>query len=191
LTTVAAVVFGGVVAAIVSGIYQRSSELRSRMIEAADSFLAVSVPALVDLGQSAGPLLVAAIGGPTFTPPMGAKPADQALRDLQAASRELELCLARVELLFGASSPAADAAREVTNGIRNAANIIEFAKGFPPGVAAQISPVDYYNEEFTRASSGHDLFAKEARADIWRFAPRRLGDLIRRLRRPPSTVRPS
>src|SRR5207249_2925961 len=93
----------GLLGVLVRIAYERGAEMRSRQIQAADDFLSAAVPFFLDIRDIQLPVLFAREG--IITPPgprAASKSADEAIRDLQLAADELELRLARVQLLFGA-----------------------------------------------------------------------------------------
>lgn len=75
---------------------ERGTELRTRQLEAADELLAAVIPVLDDLGRS-GPEILGRLE-PVSVKIVGAKPPDEALRDIDAAARALVLHQARIGL---------------------------------------------------------------------------------------------
>jgi hypothetical protein len=165
------IVFGGVVAAIVAGAYSRGTDMRTRRLEAADSYLAALVPAIIDLGDVGGSTLLAARAG-LHMEVVGGKSLEQAQADVRLSIRQLELILSRIEILFGPESRASNSAREGLNGLRNALNTLTLAQGLERDQLEQLDVNSRYNDEFRRATEAHLSFAAVVRADVFRLFPR-------------------
>jgi hypothetical protein len=166
------IVFGGVVAAIVAGAYSRGTDMRTRRLEAADSYLAALVPAIIDLGEIGAPILVAATAGLGLEI-VGSKTLEQAQADVRLAVRQLELLVARIELLFCPESGPANSAREGLNGVRNALNTLTLAQNLERDHLEQLDVTARYNDEFRRATEAHLSFASVVRSEVFRLLPRR------------------
>lgn len=155
---------GGIFGVLVRIAHDRGAELRSRMLDAADEFLAVSTPALLDLGYVSPTILS---GGAFQTIRSGGgKSPDDAMGDLHEAAEHLQLRLARVLLLFGEDSPAAESARAVAGGLRDATNSLEYfkvssAEGGDEEVADHVRAM--YKEWYGKAHEAHERFGPEAR----------------------------
>jgi len=171
MNAVLVILFSGVVAAIVAGAYSRSTDMRTRRLEAADSYLAALVPAIIDLGEVGAPTLLAATAGLGMEV-VGGKTMEQAQVDVRIAVRELELLVSRIEILFGPESRATDSAREGLNGIRNALNTLTLAQSVERSHLEQLDLNARYNDEFRRAMEAHVSFAAIVRHDVFRVLPR-------------------
>lgn len=150
---------GGLIGVLARISHDRGAELRGRMLAAADEFLAASIPALIDLDEVVPPIL----SGGTIGSPVGAKPLDIALRDLHAAAKELELRLARVQLLFGSHSSAGESARTVASGIRDTANMLEFVRTMGMEEWPPKSVHAAFKERQRETHDAHARFGPEAR----------------------------
>jgi hypothetical protein len=159
LVTVVVGLGAGLIGVSATIVYNRGAELRSRMIEAADAFLTASIPALIDLNEAA-PTIISASTLQIF----GAKAPDQALRDLHAAVKELELRLARVQLLFGPDSARGKDALAVTSRLRDATNMLEYIRVIGTVDEDHLaSTVAAFNEEQHAMNEAHERFGPSAR----------------------------
>jgi hypothetical protein len=155
---------GGLVGVLARISNDRGAELRGRMLEAADEFIATAIPALIDLNEVAPTILSRDSGGAGITV-WGAKPPEQSLPDIRAAVKALELELARVHLLFGAESPTGMAAREVTSALRDANNVLTFID--------QLAPVlpDEEKELLRGAHTSFNEYQRAMHRSFDRFGP--------------------
>lgn len=154
---------GGIFGVLVRIAHDRGAELRSRMLEAADEFLATSTSALLDLGYVSPTILS---GGAFRTIRTGGgKSPDQTMRDLHDAAEQLQLRLARVLLLFGQESAAAESARAVAGGVRDATNALEYfaVVGAVDQTGHAKSVHADYNDRYRKTHDAHNRFGHEAR----------------------------
>ena len=122
-------VVSGLAGILVRNAFERSNDLRTRQLQAADDFLAAAIPALDDIDRSS-PSILTRFEGVSLTT-AGAKPPDVALADLDVAARALDLLLARIDLLFGSRSDPAITARAMTLAVKRVTGMLHYVMLMP------------------------------------------------------------
>jgi hypothetical protein len=117
-------VFSGLVGVLLRNAHERSADLRTRQLQAADDFLAAMIPALDDIDRSS-PSLFMRFDEVQLTM-HGAKAEDVALADLDASVKTLTPLLARIDLLFGVKSASAISAHAAVNELSSGTNLMHY-----------------------------------------------------------------
>jgi hypothetical protein len=166
---------GGVLGTLLTVSHERGAEMRTRMLDAADDYVHGSM----QMANAARDLKYALLSRQRLNPPDDEL--DALLAELRESADELSLTLARIQLLFGASSATwANATKAEAGNEKVIESYTAWRNSDPDFTIAEL------NANVAEATSAIDALGKAARREV-RFGAgariaHRLSDLTRRSR---------